>query len=211
MKYRLTDETKELCGKTLFRIEAIRDIPKYGIQKGDRGGWIESERNLSQENECWVYGNAKVYGDAWVSGNAKIRRNGKIESIKDYCVFGPFGIRDDFTTFYKTETGIWVSCGCFNGSIEKFLDKVEETHGDNKHGRIYKALAELASMKLGGGETMGAVIELSTLHAILCVADLDRAKQFKRMRKVNMKARKKKLPARQRRQLKKMYNFASLL
>lgn len=49
---------------------------------------------------------------------------------------------------------------------------------------------------------MGAVIELNGLHANLCVADRDRAKQFKRMRKVNMKARKKKLPARQRRQLK---------
>lgn len=38
---------------------------------------------------------------------------------------------------------------------------------------------------------MGAVIELSTLHAILCVADRDRAKQFRRVRKANMKARKK--------------------
>lgn len=156
MKYKLTDETKEFCGKTLFRIEATRDIPKYGVQKGDRGGWIESEGNLSREDECWVYGNAKVYGnaqvygDAWVSGNARIKNNGKTESMKDYCVFGPCGSRDDFTTFYKTETGIWVSCGCFNGSIEKFLKKVEETHGDNKHGRTYKVLAELARMKIGG-------------------------------------------------------------
>lgn len=39
---------------------------------------------------------------------------------------------------------------------------------------------------------MGAVIELNGLHANLCVADRDRAKQFKRMRKANMKARKKK-------------------
>ena len=56
----------------------------------------------------------------------------------------------------------------------------------------YKALAELASMKLGGGEDNGNVIELSTLHATLCVADRDRAKQFRRVRKANMKARKKK-------------------
>lgn len=39
---------------------------------------------------------------------------------------------------------------------------------------------------------MGAVIELSSLHAFLCIRDKQRAKQFKRMRKVNMKARKKK-------------------
>ena len=143
MKYKLTDETKAFCGKTLFRIEATRDIPKYGIRKGDLGGWIENERNL-------LHG-----GDAWVGGNARIKNNGNIESTKDYCVFGPCGSRDDFTTFYKTETGIWVSCGCFNESIEKFLDKVEETHGDNKHGRTYKALAELARMKIGGGDDNG--------------------------------------------------------
>lgn len=46
------------------------------------------------------------------------------------------------------------------------------------------------------------IIQLETFRSFLCVADRDRAKQFKRMRKVNMKARKKKLPARQRRQLK---------
>ena len=38
---------------------------------------------------------------------------------------------------------------------------------------------------------MGNVIELSTLHAILCVADQNRAKQFRRVRKANMKAKKK--------------------
>lgn len=79
-----------------------------------------------------------------------------MKHTRDYCVFGPCGSRDDFTTFYKIETGIWVSCGCFNGSISDFLRKVEETHGDNKHGRIYKALAELASMKLGGGDDNGS-------------------------------------------------------
>lgn len=39
---------------------------------------------------------------------------------------------------------------------------------------------------------MGALIELSTLNAILCVADKERAKQFKRMRRANLRARKKK-------------------
>ena len=155
MKYKLTNETKEFRGKTLFRIEATRDIPKYGIQSGDLGGYIERGENLSHDGDAWVCENARVCEDAQVCGNAKIRRNGKIASIKDYCVFGPCGSRNDFTTFYKTETGIWVSCGCFNASIEKFLKKVEETHGDSKHGRIYKALAELASMKLGGGYDNG--------------------------------------------------------
>lgn len=162
MKHKLTDEIKEFCGETLFRIEATRDIPKYGIQKGDRGGWIESEKNLSQEDECWVSGDARVSGDAQVAGdaqvfgNARIKNNGNIESTRDYCVFGPCGSRDDFTTFYKTETGIWVSCGCFNGDIGDFFTKVEETHGDNEHGRIYTVLADLARTKIEGGEGNGS-------------------------------------------------------
>lgn len=39
---------------------------------------------------------------------------------------------------------------------------------------------------------MGAVIELSSLHAFLCIRDKQRAKQFRRMRKANLRARKKK-------------------
>lgn len=39
---------------------------------------------------------------------------------------------------------------------------------------------------------MGAVIELSSLHAFLCIRDKQRAKQFKRMRRANLRARKKK-------------------
>lgn len=59
---------------------------------------------------------------------------------------------------------------------------------------------------------MATVIELSSLHAFLCTRDKQRAKQFKRMRKANMKARKKKAACTAMRQPnKKMYNFASLL
>ena len=155
-KYRMTDDVIVTCERVLHRIEALVDIQRFGVKAGDLGGYIEREENLSHDGNAWIGGDAQVYGDAWVCGDAQIRRNGKIESIKDYCVFGPCGSRDDFTTFYKTETGIWVSCGCFNGSIEKFRDKAEETHGDNKHGRIYKCLAELASMKLGGGDGNGS-------------------------------------------------------
>lgn len=60
---------------------------------------------------------------------------------------------------------------------------------------------------------MATVIELSSLHAFLCTRDKQRAKQFKRMRKANMKARKKKNCLRGNADSSKikMYNFASLL
>ena len=63
--------------------------------------------------------------------------------------FGPAGSRNSTTTFYRNKNnGISVTCGCFNGSIEDFLAKVEITHGDNKHGQVYRAAAELAKLQI---------------------------------------------------------------
>ena len=87
-KYILTKETKELFGVTLYRIEAARDFS--GVKKGDKGGWIEGEKNLSHEGDAVVSGNAwvsgdavvsgdaRVYGNAWVSGNALVCGDAKV-------------------------------------------------------------------------------------------------------------------------------------
>lgn len=60
MKYRLTEETIEHAGRKLHRIECIE--PFDNVKVGDKGGWIESETNLSQTDRCWVYDNARVCG-----------------------------------------------------------------------------------------------------------------------------------------------------
>ena len=75
MKYKLTDETIEFNGKTLFRIQALKDFGD--VKAGDLGGYIESEKNLSQEGNCWVADNARVSGNARVYGDAEIK-NGYI-------------------------------------------------------------------------------------------------------------------------------------
>ena len=69
-KYKLTEETINVNGRTLYRIEALKDFGD--VKKGDNGGFIEKEDNLSQSGNCWVYGDAKVYGDAIVYDNANI-------------------------------------------------------------------------------------------------------------------------------------------
>ena len=82
MKYELTTTTKDYYGIKLYQIKALKDFGN--VKKGELGGWIEKEANLSQDGVCWVsdnawvsddaqvYGNAKVYGDAWVYDNAHI-------------------------------------------------------------------------------------------------------------------------------------------
>ena len=69
-KYRLTDETIQVDGHTLHRIEALTHFSD--VYKGDKGGFVESEDNLSQKGDCWIYGTAKVYGNAMVYGNAEV-------------------------------------------------------------------------------------------------------------------------------------------
>lgn len=75
-KYELTGEVKVKFGVTFKRIRALIDFGN--VKKGELGGFIEKEENLSHENNAWVYGNAKVYGDAWVYGNAEVYDNAEV-------------------------------------------------------------------------------------------------------------------------------------
>ena len=72
-KYKLTEETINVDGRTLYRIEALRDFGD--VKKGEKGGYIEKEDNLSHYDNCWVYGNAKVCDKAMVYNNAKVYDN----------------------------------------------------------------------------------------------------------------------------------------
>lgn len=78
-KYELTDETLEIPGgRTLHRIRATRAIPRHGVQKGDLGGWVESEINLSQNGDAWVSSNARVSGHSRVSGDSLVFDNSQV-------------------------------------------------------------------------------------------------------------------------------------
>ena len=73
MKYKLTEESINCYGRTLYRIEALKDFGN--VKKGDKGGYVQSEENLSQEGDCWISDNAKVCDNALVSGNAQVCGN----------------------------------------------------------------------------------------------------------------------------------------
>jgi hypothetical protein len=116
-----------------------------------------------------VYGNAKVSGDAWVSGasevygNAKVSGNAEIKQSSHYLVIGPIGSRDDLTTFFRSKAlEIMVSCGCFFGTIKKFEEAVNKTHGDNQHGKMYRLAIEMARAQIdltGEDETKSVEVD----------------------------------------------------
>lgn len=119
-KYVLTDKTKEIYGHILHRIKAIKDFGD--VKKDDLGGWVETEYNLSQFGNCWIYdnaivcenanvrdnaivcGNTIVYGEVGIWDNAKVRGSAIIGDkvhiseyacIRDYAnVYGRASIRD---------------------------------------------------------------------------------------------------------------------
>lgn len=67
-KYEITKQKLWIGDKTLYRIRALIDFP--GVKKGQEGGFVESEKNLSQKGTCWIGENARVYEDARVSEKA---------------------------------------------------------------------------------------------------------------------------------------------
>jgi hypothetical protein len=162
-KYEFTGETKEI--RLLFRtatLHRIRATVAFGIvEVGDLGGWIEKEENLSHEGKAWVCGDAKVWGNAKVCGDAEVWGNAEVCGDAKVCgdaevfsashvlVIGAIGSRNDFTTFYRDKDNeITVKCGCFLGKIDRFLEKVTQTHGDSKYALVYRAAVEVAKLQI---------------------------------------------------------------
>ena len=150
-KYELTAEFIEKWGKKLFRIKAL--ISFGSVEAGKLGGYVEKEDNLAQDGDAWVYGDAWVCGNARVYGNARVCGNAWVCGNADYLLIGRIGSRFSFTTFFKNkDKGITVSCGCFLGTIAEFRAKVTDTHGNNKHAKMYNLAADMAELQILGEE-----------------------------------------------------------
>lgn len=117
-KYILTNQTKTIVvdGKeiVLHRIQLVKSLlpkhlypdgsikflpPDYELPKATFGGYVESEENLSQEGNCWIYGpSACVYGNARVLDNAMIRGLSQISGDAVVCGESDVGDHSILTT-----------------------------------------------------------------------------------------------------------------
>lgn len=179
-KYELTNESITLDnGTKLYRIRALKDFGnvKAGEIGGyvqsennlsqEGNAWVSGDALVSGDAEvsgnAWVsgnalvsgnarvsdnaeiYDNARVYGNTWVSGGARVKTN------DDLCTFTYFGSENRPTTAFKTKDGgINVRCGCFQGTLQQFREKVKETHGTNDYAVEYLMIADLIEHKLAG-------------------------------------------------------------
>ena len=69
----LKDDAIISFGRTLYRIKETTDFGD--VEKGELGGYIEKEENLSHFGNAWVADNARVTGNAWVADNAEVAGN----------------------------------------------------------------------------------------------------------------------------------------
>ena len=119
----------------------------YGNARVYGNAWVYG--NAEVYGNARVYGNAEVCGDAWVYGNAEVCGDAWVCGNADYLLIGRIGSRFSFTTFFKNkDKGITVSCGCFLGTIAEFRAKVTDTHGNNKHAKIYNLAADMAELQI---------------------------------------------------------------
>ena len=135
----------------------------YGDARVSGDAWVYGDARVSGNarvsdnarvfGNAWVYGDARVSGNAWaygearVSGNAWAYGNAEVFNTRHFFVQGPIGSRDGYVTFYRTKDDtVEVRCGCFSGSLQEFVNQVEETHGGSRYEKEYKLAAELAKV-----------------------------------------------------------------
>ena len=157
-KFELTAEfVTNVFGKKLFRIKAL--VAFGNVEKGELGGFIEKEDNLSHDGNAWVSGDAQVSGDARVFGNAQVFGNARVfgdarvsgdawvSGDADYAVVAGFGRYFRTTTFFRCKDKILrIQCGCFYGDLAQFREIVKKTHGDSKYAKEYLAIADLMEL-----------------------------------------------------------------
>ena len=130
-------------GIELFRIKAL--ISFSNVKKGELGGYVEKEENLSHSGDAWVYGNARVYGDAWVYGNARVSGNAEVygdaevSKLNDYIVFKNNWSSGRYFTYTRSNK-MW-KVGCFYGTGEELVKKAYQDSKDS--GKHYEAYVNL--------------------------------------------------------------------
>lgn len=80
------------ANRTLTRIRALRDNPRYGIRAGELGGYIESADSLSQSGCAWIFPGATVYDNAYVCDSSAVKGNAR---LRGYSSIGGTAVIED--------------------------------------------------------------------------------------------------------------------
>ena len=130
----LKDDAITSFGRTLYRIKATTDFGD--VKKGELGGYIEKEENLSHLGNAWVSGNALVSGNAWVSDDAWVSGNARVSELGDVVVFKNHWSSGRHFTYTKSNK-MW-KVGCFYGTGAELIAKAyKDSEVSGKHYESY--------------------------------------------------------------------------
>lgn len=91
-------------GRKLYRIKALKDL--YNVRKGQLGGYIESEGNLSIYDDCWVFEDAKAYDCASITD--KVRLIDKSEAYNNAELSGNVTLWDNAKAYGNARASEYV-------------------------------------------------------------------------------------------------------
>lgn len=158
-KYEIVkDNFKEVNGVKVYRIRALKDfqndlLRNKKIKKGDLGGYIESEKNLSQEGNCWIADNAIVCDNATIKDNSVILDNA---TVSKYAA-----ISENTTIFEYAK--IWGSA---------------KIHGQiliGGHAKIYDHANVHGLVVLAGAHFIGNNADIKEMGDVMTILGLDTA------------------------------------
>lgn len=183
-KYSLTGKSIYYSGRTLFQIKA--GFSFGSIVKGEIGGYVEKEENLSQDGDAWVSGNAQVYGDAYVSGNAQVYGNARVSGnayvsgnawvsgnahvYGNACVYGDAHVYGDARLEAKAcFTRGWFIGGDDSGKISEISDDTGSTFWKKQYvlgDYEIKPVEEVPEVSLKG-KTVSVTLDGKTYTAVI--------------------------------------------
>ena len=143
-KYELTDITMRYEGRTLYRIRALKDFAD--VKKGKLGGWVQTEDNLSQKGNCWIYNNAKCMDNARMYDNSTMFDRSEMHDntiMYDYSrMHGNSAMYDysrmlDYTTMYGNSEMHDYSKMCDNSEMHEG-SKMYNNSIISEHGEMWK-------------------------------------------------------------------------
>ena len=120
-KYELIVSGIKHGGRTLYSVRALKDFAD--VYAGEIGGLVESEDNLSQEGDCWIYA-GMVWGEARIYDDAKVH---DCQISDNAQVYGDALVVKSFVSGKAKVFGGKVFCATVEGNAEVF-DKAE-VHG----------------------------------------------------------------------------------
>lgn len=159
----LKEDTIKYGASTLYRIKALKDFGD--VNSGDLGGYIESEHNLSQNGECWVYDTSKVLNTATIHNNAKIYGNSIISGYS--CVCENVKIFDNTNVFgYATIRGNAEISG-----YSRIFGNAEVYSGAKIHSSLISGNAVIMRSEIGPAVIMNGNEHISQNGNIKCESD----------------------------------------